>query len=346
MIALGLETSCDETACGIVRDGRKTLSNIVRSQVKQHAPFGGVVPEIASRAHVADVLPVVRLAMAEAQVTAADIDIVCVASRPGLIGALLVGLTAAKALAMAWDKPLVPVDHLHAHIIGATLDREDLTFPAVCLVVSGGHTTLLDAKTPWSIGFLGGTTDDAAGEAFDKVAQILSLGYPGGPAISAAAASGNAQAIAFPRPLLGRDSLDFSFSGLKTAVRYKVLGQQGKPPAVTHPKSDVAASFQAAVVETLTEKCRRALVKTGHQHLIVGGGVAANRCLRASLADMAEKAGCRLTIAEPAFCTDNGAMAAALGAMIYDRTEAGPARDAFKDLSVEASAHSALLYGE
>ncbi|HNR99709.1 MAG TPA: tRNA (adenosine(37)-N6)-threonylcarbamoyltransferase complex transferase subunit TsaD [Planctomycetota bacterium] len=316
MICLGIETSCDETACGVVRDGREVLSNVVRSQAALHAPYGGIVPEIASRAHVEDILRVLRTALAEAGVTPAAIDVLAVTNRPGLIGSLIVGLMAAKALAFAWRKPLHAVDHLHAHIVAAALGTGQLRVPSVGLVVSGGHTSLLAVHDALTVRPLGGTTDDAAGEAFDKVAQILGLGYPGGPAIAAAARDGNPAAVPFARSLLGSRSLDFSFSGLKTAARYAVLGQQGRPPAAPVAAADVAASFQMAVVDTLVEKCARALDATGWTSLIVGGGVAANRVLRERLEALAAARGIALAVARPEFCTDNAAMVAALGCML------------------------------
>ncbi len=336
MICLGIETSCDETACAVVRDGREVLSSAVRSQAPLHAPYGGIVPEIASRAHVEDILRVLRTALADARVAPAAIDAVAVTNRPGLIGSLLIGLVAAKTLAFAWRKPLIAVDHLHAHIAGAMLGREDVRFPAVALVVSGGHTTLLAAHDALTVHRLGGTTDDAAGEAFDKVAQILKLGYPGGPAIAEAARGGNPLAVPFPRTLLGSDSLDFSFSGMKTAARYAVLGQQGKPPAAVAAVADVAASFQMAVVDTLVEKCARALAATGCTSLIVGGGVAANGVLRGRLEALARARGIALTVAQPEFCTDNAAMVAALGCLL------ARAGGQFADLDIDAAPDSLM----
>jgi N6-L-threonylcarbamoyladenine synthase len=342
MITLGIETSCDETACAVVRDGREVLSNVIRSQVPLHAPYGGVVPEIASRAHVEDILRVLGAALEEARVSPADIDLVAVTNRPGLIGSLLIGLIAAKSLAFAWGTPLTVVDHLHAHIVGALLGPAEVRFPAVGLVVSGGHTTLLAARDPLDVRYLGGTTDDAAGEAFDKVAQILALGYPGGPAIAKAAAGGNPEAVHFPRSLLGSDSLDFSFSGLKTAALYAVRGQQGKAPKAGIVVADIAASFQKAVVDTLVEKCARALAATGHRALIVGGGVAANRLLRAELEALAAERGIALAIAPFAYCTDNAAMVAALGTLQV-RAGAAASAPALADLGVDATPDSILL---
>ncbi len=342
MNVLGIETSCDETACAVVRNGRETLSNVVRSQVPLHAPYGGVVPEIASRAHVEDVLRVLRAALAQACVRPADIDLIAVTNRPGLIGSLLIGLIAAKSLAFAWRKPLTVVDHLHAHIVGAMLGPEPVRFPAVGLVVSGGHTTLLEALDPLRVRYLGGTTDDAAGEAFDKVAQILELGYPGGPAISKAALGGNPEAVPFPRSLLGSESLDFSFSGLKTAALYAVRGQQGKAPRAGVAVADVAAGFQLAVVDTLVEKCTRALAATGHTSLVVGGGVAANRLLRERLKALADARGVALILAPLEYCTDNAAMVAALGTL---QVEDGERRGlpALAELGVDATPDSMLL---
>jgi len=341
VLVLGFETSCDETACAVVRDGCHILSNVVRSQSSLHAPFGGVVPELAGRAHTEVITYVLREALQQAGVSPSDLDAIAVTVRPGLIGSLLVGLTAAKACALAWDKPLLPVDHVHAHVIAPFIGVSDPPLPAVGLVVSGGHTTLLSVQTLLEVRFLGGTTDDAAGEAFDKVAQILGLGYPGGPAVSRAAEGGAPQAVAFPRTLLGEDSLDFSFSGLKTAVLYLVKGQQGRPPKRVVPVSDVAASFQEAVVDTLVAKCERALKKTGYRSLAVGGGVAANARLRSKLNDLAQRRGIPLFLAPPELCTDNAAMVAAVGSLAYKTWGVSAACD----LDIDADPNSDLAAG-
>jgi len=341
LLTLGIETSCDETASSVVLNGRRVLSNVVRSQIPLHAPFGGVVPEIASRAHAEDIGRVVGRAIEEAGVRPQDLTCIAVTNRPGLIGSLLVGLTAAKALAFAWKKPLVAVDHIHAHILGAFLGGNEPSLPAVALVVSGGHTVLLDVRSVLDVRYLGGTTDDAAGEAFDKVAKILGLGYPGGPAVAEAAERGNPAAISFPRPLLGPDSLDFSFSGIKTAVLYTVQGQQGRPPKTEVSTADVAASFQEAVVDTLVEKCSRALSATGRRSLLVGGGVAANARLREKLLEFSAEKGIELAVAKPSFSTDNAAMVAALGSYLFE--DAGSRRA--EDLSVDAEPDSSLAGG-
>lgn len=324
MIVLGIETSCDETACAVVRDHREVCANVVRSQVALHAPYGGVVPEIAGRAHVEDIAAVVAMALREAGLTRRDLDLIAVTTRPGLIGALVIGVTAAKALAFAWDLPLVAVDHLHAHVAAAWIGGDEVACPAVGLVVSGGHTTLLDVRALLDVRILGETTDDAVGEAFDKVAKILDLGYPGGPAVSALARQAQ-NPVELPRALLGPDSLDFSFSGIKTAVLYMVRGQQGRVRTPRLPAADVAAGFQAAVVDVLVEKCRRALSVLGYRALIVGGGVAANGVLREALAGMTAGRGARLHLASREFCTDNAAMVAALGGRLYAAAPAGAA---------------------
>ncbi len=328
MRVLGIETTCDETGVAIVEDGYRIVANVVNSQIPLHERFGGVVPEIASRAHTETITRLVEKAIAEAGLdlfgARPPVDVVAVANRPGLIGALLVGATAAKSLALAWDVPLIGVDHVHAHIYSALLrseappERPSMTdyFPAVSLVVSGGHTTLYSSRNSCHHELIGQTTDDAAGEAFDKVASLLNLGYPGGPAISKAALSGDAKAIRFPRTLLQKDSLDFSFSGIKTAVRYHTRGQDASRSAPLKAGicvPDVAASFEEAVVDVLVEKLRRALKREGATAAIVSGGVAANQRLRRRLQEFtAADDKVRLHIPELKFCTDNAAMIAAL----------------------------------
>ncbi|MBN1417488.1 MAG: tRNA (adenosine(37)-N6)-threonylcarbamoyltransferase complex transferase subunit TsaD [Planctomycetes bacterium] len=312
---LGIETSCDETAAGVVEDGRRILSNVVLSQIPLHAPFSGVVPEIASRAHVQEIVRVVEHALAEASTPGPDLDAIAVANRPGLIGALLVGVTAAKALAWAWGIPLLGVDHLQAHLLTGVFQTGEDPFPAIGLVISGGHTALFDVPREGELLPLGGTTDDAVGEAFDKVASILGLGYPGGPAIARAAEHGNPKAHAFPRPLLGPDSLDFSFSGLKTAALYLVKGKnapRSAPLLAGISIEDVAASFQEAVVETIAEKVRRAARIRGRDTVLVGGGVASNRRLREVLDATGRAHGFRVIWPGAGLSTDNGVMVAAL----------------------------------
>ena len=310
---LGIESTCDETAASVVMDGVHVKSNVIASQVELHAKYRGVVPEIASRAHIENILPVLREALEKAACGFADVDAIAVAHRPGLIGSLLIGVTAAKTLAWSLEKPLVGVDHVHAHLYSVRLNSAiDPQFPAVGLVVSGGHTSLYQINTWTDITRLGGTIDDAVGEAYDKVAAILGLGYPGGPVIDKLAQQGDSQAIKFPRTLLGRESLDFSFSGLKTAVLYHVRGVPGKAARtdpLTEPEvRDIAAGFQAACVDVLTKKLQRALKQTGGRSIIVGGGVSANRGLRLML----EKFDVPVYVPAIEYCTDNAAMSAGL----------------------------------
>ena len=324
---LGVETSCDETGCAVVADGRDVLANVVASQVDLHARFGGVVPEIASRAHIQAVNNIIAQALERSSVASAEIAAVAVTNEPGLIGSLLVGLMAAKTLAWAWSRPLVGVNHVYAHAYAAALQAEPIEYPAAALICSGGHTALYKCLGPTELELLGSTIDDAAGEAFDKVASILHLGYPGGPAVERAAADGDPSAVAFPRTLLKGQSLDFSFSGLKTAVLYHVNGVPGAVrPGAKKPRAkrgienftpkdiaDAAASFQAAVVDVLRIKLRRAAELTGAKTLILGGGVSANSALRAAAANLAGKLNCTLRMPAMEFCVDNAAMVAGLG---------------------------------
>jgi N6-L-threonylcarbamoyladenine synthase len=319
-VLLALETTCDETAAAVLVGPRppgagvpRIRSSVVASQVGLHQRYGGVVPEIASRAHVRQILPMIDAALRRADVSLPDLDAVAVATRPGLVGALVVGLTAAKTLALALGIPLIAVDHLEGHLYACQLaypDRE--VYPCVGLVVSGGHTSLYLCRSPLEYTLLGGTTDDAAGEAFDKVASLLGLGYPGGPAIERAAQGGQRAAFAFPRSFLRDDRLIFSFSGLKTAVLYTLRGQDGRA-AADHPSEplvrDLAASFQEAVVDVLVAKTRQALLQSGLKRLGLGGGVAANARLRERIGDLATELGVELFIPPPALCTDNAAMA-------------------------------------
>ena len=305
-VVLGIETSCDETAAALVMGGGDVLSSVVSSQIEMHATFGGVVPEIASRAHLELLNPVIARAMVEAGVADRRIDAVAATIGPGLIGALLVGVSAAKALALAWDVPFVGVNHLEAHLYAALLDDPSIELPVVVLLVSGGHTVLVEMGQPGRYRLLGQTIDDAAGEAFDKVARYLGLGYPGGPAIERAAARGDPQAIDFPRAMRN-EGFDFSFSGLKTSVMNHV---RAHPDVET---ADVAASFQAAVVDVLVHKARRAAAEVGAKGLALGGGVAANSELRERLLDACTADGLRAYLPGPAMCTDNAAMIAAAG---------------------------------
>ncbi|MBI1826197.1 MAG: tRNA (adenosine(37)-N6)-threonylcarbamoyltransferase complex transferase subunit TsaD [Planctomycetes bacterium] len=406
---LGIETSCDETSAAIVVDGREVRSNIVASQFDLHAKYGGVVPEIAARAHIERLDSVIEEAMSVAGVTANDIDVIAVTNRPGLVGALLIGVTAAKTLAWAWNKPLVAVDHIRAHAYSTAIEMETPPFPAIGLIVSGGHSSLFHIKNPTSIELLGATTDDAAGEAFDKVAVILGLPFPGGPWVEKVASGifppgepgtsvraevgrvppadvgarrdsrtsdplfglspwlpsaplgkgggdgeagrasptsavgravpthdarpGNPHAIDFPRTWLTRDSLDFSFSGIKTAVMYHVHGQ-GKTSGGLEKLSpgelaDIAASFQQAMIDMLIKKTMLAVKRTGLKTVVLGGGVAANKTLRRALEAECVKCSMQFHAAKMAYCTDNGAMIAALG---YHQFIAGDVAD----LNIEA----------
>ncbi|HUX17128.1 MAG TPA: tRNA (adenosine(37)-N6)-threonylcarbamoyltransferase complex transferase subunit TsaD [Phycisphaerae bacterium] len=336
MKILGIETSCDETCAAVVSDGRRVLSSVVATQVEIHRKYGGVVPEIASRAHIEALVPVVAEALQEAGTAADAIDAVAVVHRPGLIGSLLLGLAAAKTLSWLRGVPLVGVNHIEGHIYAACLEREALPFPCVSLIVSGGHTSLYRSESPADHRLLGATTDDAAGEAFDKVASLLGLEYPGGPSVDRAAERGNPKAVPFPRSWLGPDSFDFSFSGLKTAVLYHVRGKgaEAKRRATLlapEETADVAASFQEAVVDVLVTKTLRAAEASGVDRVIVGGGVAANRRLRARLQEEADRAGLEVLLPAMRFCTDNAAMVAGLA---YHYARAGR----FADLDLEARA--------
>jgi N6-L-threonylcarbamoyladenine synthase len=306
MRILGIETSCDETAAAVVEDGRVVRSSVVSSQVDLHAQYGGVVPEVASRAHVDLIVPVVADALGEAGVTLADVDAVAATYGPGLAGALLVGVSAAKALALVGGVPYIGVNHLEAHLYAGWLEQPDLTTPLAVLLVSGGHTMLVAVDAPGAYRVLGQTVDDAAGEAFDKVARFLGLGYPGGPVIDRLARGGDPAAISFPRAMPGE--LDCSFSGLKTAVVQYVRAHPGAVVA------DVAASFQEAVVDQLVAKLALAADAAGAATLVLGGGVAANSRLRARTAELAAATGREVFLPSPALCTDNAAMIAAAAA--------------------------------
>jgi len=307
---LGVETSCDETAAAVVVRAQEVRSSVVASQIDQHARYGGVVPEIASRAHVEMLTPVIAQALVESGFADDEIDAVAATSGPGLVGSLLVGVSAAKALALVWDVPFVAVNHLEGHLYAAFLEEPDLELPLVVLLVSGGHTMLVHMEDHGRYRLLGSTIDDAAGEAFDKVARYLGLGYPGGPLIDKLATQGDPHAIAFPRGMIDRDDErrhDFSFSGLKTAV----VNHVRKHPDVA--TADVAASFQEAVVDVLVTKARRAAQEVGAKGLCLGGGVAANSALRARFAEACAEDGIRAFVPSRAMCTDNAAMIAAAG---------------------------------
>ena len=310
---LAIETSCDETAAAVFTDEPRVLSSVIASQTDLHARFGGVVPEVAARAHLQRLLPVIDESLRQAGVRLDQIGCIAVHNTPGLVGALLVGVSAAKMLSLALGVPLVGVNHVTAHVYACRLAAGRDVFPCVGLVVSGGHTILFDCHSALDFRFLGGTLDDAAGEAFDKVAALLGLGFPGGPAVEREAAAGDPTAFRFPRAFQHEDRLDFSFSGLKTAVLYAVGGQDNPRPAAPPPgqrRSDLAASFQAAVVDALALKARQALERTGYKRLAVGGGVAANKALRTALEGVAAALGAELFIPPMALCTDNAAMAA------------------------------------
>ncbi|HZL35483.1 MAG TPA: tRNA (adenosine(37)-N6)-threonylcarbamoyltransferase complex transferase subunit TsaD [Tepidisphaeraceae bacterium] len=328
MLILGIESTCDETAAALVADGHVVRSNIVATQVELHAKYRGVVPEIACRAHIENILPVIGESLSKAGVAPGDfstVGAIAVAHRPGLIGSLLIGVTAAKTLAWALGKPLIGVDHVHAHLYSVVLEsnRQPL-MPAIGLVCSGGHTALYRVGHWLDVQLIGSTIDDAIGEAYDKVATVLGLGYPGGPILDTLAASGNPRAIRFPRTLLGRESLDFSFSGLKTAVLYHVRGvpRRGqnvksldfRPQPAGQQLHDIAASFQAACIDVIVEKLKRAARQTGAKSIIIGGGVSANKGLRAALSNF------HVPVAFPPlqYCTDNAAMSAGLAHVYAD----------------------------
>jgi N6-L-threonylcarbamoyladenine synthase len=368
MRVLGIESTCDETACAIVDDGVHVRSNVIASQAEIHAIYRGVVPEIAARAHIENLLPVIDRALAEAKCSLKDIDAIAVAHRPGLIGSLLIGVTAAKALAWSLGKPLVGVDHVHAHLYSVMLDPVGATLaspgaaatdvvvdvgdgrrkrrpyeaasPSIGFVCSGGHTAIYAVKSWTDVTLLGKTIDDAVGEAYDKASAILGLGYPGGPILDAMAARGNPRAVRFPRSKLGKDdagrpSLDFSFSGLKTSVLYHVRGYQGRersPDALSAAdKDDVAASFQQACIDVILGKLAEAIERTGARSVIVGGGVSANRGLRAALQRLPVPA----FVPAMDYCTDNAAMIAGLGHVLV---EAGVRTD----LALDAVTMSAI----
>ena len=303
---LAIESSCDETSVSIVEDGRKILSNVILSQIKTHQKYGGVVPEIASREHLEAINYVIKQALDEADLSLKDVDLIGVTKGPGLIGALLVGISSAKAMALAAKKPLIGVNHMEGHICANYLSDPDLEPPFISLVVSGGHTYLVDVKDYTTYEVLGQTRDDAAGESFDKVARALGLGYPGGPKIQKAAESGDPKAIDFPRVMLDKDSFDFSFSGLKTAVlNYLNTEKMAKREIVTE---DVAASFQQAVLDVLVAKTIKVALDNKRDKIVLSGGVGANKPLRDLLAEEAEKVGIKLYYPPLILCTDNAAM--------------------------------------
>jgi N6-L-threonylcarbamoyladenine synthase len=313
MRVLGIETSCDETGVAVYEAGRGILAERLASQVAIHAAYGGVVPELASRDHIAKLLPMVEAVVGEAGVTLRDLDAIAYTAGPGLIGALLVGGSLASSLAYALKIPAIPVHHLEGHLLACMLEDVRPEFPFLALLVSGGHSQLIEVSGIGRYRIIGETLDDAAGEAFDKVARLLGLPYPGGPQLAALAERGNPNRFALPRPLRNQ-GLDMSFSGLKTAMRLAIEANRGADGALADDvRADLAASFQAAVVDTLTGKCRQALEVTGLKALIVAGGVGANRALRASLMALGQRLGARVYYPKPALCTDNGAMIAYAG---------------------------------
>ncbi|HHA1920424.1 TPA: tRNA (adenosine(37)-N6)-threonylcarbamoyltransferase complex transferase subunit TsaD [Enterobacter ludwigii] len=320
MRVLGIETSCDETGIAIYDDEKGLLANQLYSQVKLHADYGGVVPELASRDHVRKTVPLIQAALKEAGLSSTDIGAVAYTAGPGLVGALLVGATVGRSLAFAWDVPAIPVHHMEGHLLAPMLEDNPPAFPFVALLVSGGHTQLISVTGIGKYELLGESIDDAAGEAFDKTAKLLGLDYPGGPMLSKMASQGTEGRFVFPRPMTDRPGLDFSFSGLKTfaanTIRNNDDGEQ--------TRADIARAFEDAVVDTLMIKCKRALEKTGFKRLVMAGGVSANRTLRAKLAQMMQKRGGEVFYARPEFCTDNGAMIAYAGMV---RLNAGATAD-------------------
>ncbi|WP_416778592.1 tRNA (adenosine(37)-N6)-threonylcarbamoyltransferase complex transferase subunit TsaD [Xenorhabdus budapestensis] len=315
MRVLGIETSCDETGIAIYDDKSGLLANQLYSQVKLHADYGGVVPELASRDHIRKTVPLIQAALKEAGLTSKDIDAVAYTAGPGLVGALMVGATIGRSLAFAWDVPAIPVHHMEGHLLAPMLEENRPEFPFVALLVSGGHTQLISVTGIGEYKLLGESIDDAAGEAFDKTAKLLGLDYPGGPALSLMAQKGKAGRFVFPRPMTDRPGLDFSFSGLKTFAAntiHKHIGG-GDAEQDEQTKADIAYAFENAVVDTLTIKCKRALEQTGFKRLVMAGGVSANRVLRISMQNTMEKLCGEVFYARPEFCTDNGAMIALTG---------------------------------
>lgn len=338
MKILGIDTSCDETAAAIVEDGREVISNVVASQIKAHQEYGGVVPELASRKHIEAINYIVNKALNEANATFADIDVIAVTNRPGLIGALLVGVAAAKSLAFCHNLPLLGINHIEGHIYANYMVHDTLTFPHVCLTVSGGHTLLVEVHEGWKYKVLGTTQDDAAGEVYDKVSKYLGLGFPGGRIIDELAQKGNPKAIDFPRPMLRSGNYQFSFSGIKTAVRYFVEKAE-RADKIANGEiliEDIAASFQAAVVDVLVAKTVHAAKTTDAQTITLTGGVAANSHLRSSLKSAAAEIGTEVYYPPINLCTDNGAMIAGIA---YEKYQQGQ-RD---KLSLNAAANGSIV---
>ncbi len=311
MLILGIESSCDETAAAVLEDDRRILADVINSQISVHSKYGGVVPELASRKHIENIYPVVDQALNSAGVSLSEIDLLAVTQGPGLIGCLLVGHSFTKALSFVHGIPCVGVDHLSGHLLSVFLEDKKPEFPYIALVASGGHSSLFLVKSPTNYFLLGRTRDDAAGEAFDKVAKLLDLGYPGGPAISRIATDGNARAIDFPRAWLEKDSLDFSYSGLKTAVASHVSQCRKKSQEI--PVEDICASFQEAAVEVLAVKAIQAANRHDIRNIVLAGGVAANPRLRELFHEKGDEAGLKVFMPDPRFCTDNAAMIALAG---------------------------------
>ncbi len=330
ILILGIETSCDETSIGIVRNGRDVLANTISSSANIQREFGGVVPEVAARKQLDYILPTLDLALKEANIEKINIDAVAVSYGPGLEGSLLVGLIAAKAISFILNIPLIGINHLEGHIFSPLPDFPELSPPFLSLLVSGGHTMIVDVEDYGVYEVLGDTLDDAAGEAFDKVAKLLGLGYPGGPIIDKMAKHGNANAISFPRANTGKDSLDFSFSGLKTAVR--LFYEKNKD---NFKIEDIVASFQEAVVDTIITRVERAVKKTGKRQVVLGGGVSANSRLRTKLKELSLKLGFELYLPSLKMCTDNGAMIGVIGYYYYNKGR-------FSDLSLDVKSSLSL----
>ncbi len=333
VLILGIESSCDETAAAVVKNGREVLSNVINTQIEIHKKFGGVVPEVASRRHIQTIDRVIDQALEDAGVTFDDITAIAVTYGPGLVGALLIGVSTAKALAYALKKPLVPVHHIKGHIMANFVEHKDLEPPFVCLVASGGHSHIVEVKSYTDLEILGRTRDDAAGEAFDKIARVLGLGYPGGPLIDRLAKEGNPEAVHFPRVKMEGDTLDFSFSGVKTAVINYLhkLEQNGE----TYNRADIAASFQAAVTDALCSHTLEAARRTGNKIITLAGGVASNSALRKKMSEEAAKEGIRVLYPSPVLCTDNAVMIACAGYYGYLKQD-------FADMTLNAVANLKL----
>ncbi len=328
MKVLGIETSCDETGVAIYDDQQGLIAQVLYSQIKLHAEYGGVVPELASRDHVRKLIPLVEEVLQQAGLKGSDLDGVAYTAGPGLMGALFVGAATGRSLAWSWDIPAVPVHHMEGHLLAPMLDEPKPEFPFVALLVSGGHTQLIEVRNIGEYTILGESVDDAAGEAFDKTAKLIGLPYPGGPELAKLAESGDVTRYKFPRPMCDRPGLDFSFSGLKTFARNTFIKEcadlEKGSPELAQTRADIACAFQHAVVDTLAIKCKRALKQTGLNRLVVAGGVSANSELRRKLAEQAEKLGGAVFYPRPAYCTDNGAMIAYAG---MQRLKAGQIAD-------------------